>query len=200
MKIKTSQLAVVCGPTSKLPELTMPEIAFAGRSNVGKSSLINSLLNRKNLARTSSSPGKTVTINFYNVNEEFFLVDLPGYGYAKASLAERAKWGKMIDKYLSTREVLRAVVLLVDIRHAPTKDDVMMYHWILENGLTPIVVATKLDKIKRSQKDKQLKQVRETLNADVDKEVAKAIKIVPYSSETKQGRDELLQIVEELIS
>lgn len=200
MKIKTSELSGVFGPTSKLPEETMPELAFAGRSNVGKSSLINSLLNRKNLARISSSPGKTVTINFYNVNEEFFLVDLPGYGYAKASLAERAKWGKMIEKYLSTREVLRAVVLLVDIRHAPTKDDVMMYHWILENGLTPIVVATKLDKIKRSQKDKQLKQVRETLNADVDKEVAKAIKIVPYSSETKQGRDELLQILAELIS
>ncbi len=199
MKIKTSELSGVFGPTSKLPEETMPELAFAGRSNVGKSSLINSLLNRKNLARTSSSPGKTVTINFYNVNEEFFLVDLPGYGYAKASLAERAKWGKMIEKYLSTREVLRAVVLLVDIRHAPTKDDVMMYHWILENGLTPIVVATKLDKIKRSQKDKQLKQVRETLNADVDKEVAKAIKIVPYSSETKQGRDELLHILAELI-
>ena len=200
MKIKTSELSGVFGPTSKLPEETMPELAFAGRSNVGKSSLINSLLNRKNLARTSSSPGKTVTINFYNVNEEFFLVDLPGYGYAKASLAERAKWGKMIEKYLSTREVLRTVVLLVDIRHAPTKDDVMMYHWILENGLTPIVVATKLDKIKRSQKDKQLKQVRETLNADVGKEVAKAIKIVPYSSETKQGRDELLQILAELIS
>ena len=200
MKIKTSELSGVFGPTSKLPEETMPELAFAGRSNVGKSSLINSLLNRKNLARTSSNPGKTVTINFYNVNEEFFLVDLPGYGYAKASLAERAKWGKMIEKYLSTREVLRAVVLLVDIRHAPTKDDVMMYHWILDNGLTPIVVATKLDKIKRSQKDKQLKQVRETLNADVDKEVAKAIKIVPYSSETKQGRDELLMILKDLIS
>ena len=199
MKIKTSELSGVFGPTSKLPEETLPELAFAGRSNVGKSSLINSLLNRKNLARTSSSPGKTVTINFYTVNEEFFLVDLPGYGYAKASMTERAKWGKMIEKYLSTREVLRAVVLLVDIRHAPTKDDVMMYHWILENGLTPIVVATKLDKIKRSQKDKQIKQVRETLNADVDKKIAKAIKIVPYSSETKQGRDELLAILEELI-
>ena len=200
MKIKTSELSGVFGPTSKLPEETMPELAFAGRSNVGKSSLINSLLNRKNLARTSSSPGKTVTINFYNVNEEFFLVDLPGYGYAKASLTERAKWGKMIEKYLSTREVLRAVVLLVDIRHAPTKDDVMMYHWILDNGLTPIVVATKLDKIKRSQKDKQLKQVRETLNQGVDKELAKTVKIVPYSSETKQGRDELLVLLEQLIS
>ena len=141
MKIKSSELKVVCGPTSKLPMEDIPEIAFAGRSNVGKSSLINSLLNRKNLARTSSSPGKTVTINFYAVNEMFYLVDLPGYGYAKASLESRAKWGKMIEKYLSTRSVLKAVVLLVDIRHAPTKDDVMMYDWIVRSGLSPIIVA-----------------------------------------------------------
>ena len=191
MKIKTSELSGVFGPTSKLPAETLPEIAFAGRSNVGKSSLINSLLNRKNLARTSSSPGKTVTINFYNVNEEFFLVDLPGYGYAKASLTERAKWGKMIEKYLGTRESLKAVVLLVDIRHAPTKDDVMMYNWIVETGLTPVIVATKLDKIKRSQKDKQLKLLRDTLGIKADGD----INIVPYSTETKQGRDELLAIL-----
>ena len=191
MKIKTSELSGVFGPTSKLPAETLPEIAFAGRSNVGKSSLINSLLNRKNLARTSSSPGKTVTINFYNVNEEFFLVDLPGYGYAKASLTERAKWGKMIEKYLGTRESLKAVVLLVDIRHAPTKDDVMMYNWIVETGLTPVIVATKLDKIKRSQKDKQLKLLRDTLGIKADGD----INIVPYSSESKQGRDELLAIL-----
>ena len=189
MKIKTSELSGVYGPTSKFPTETLPEIAFAGRSNVGKSSLINSLLNRKNLARTSSSPGKTVTINFYNVNEEFFLVDLPGYGYAKTSLAERAKWGKMIEKYLGTRDSLKALVLLIDIRHAPTKDDVMMCNWVVENGLTPIIVATKLDKIKRSQKDKQLKLLRDTLGIKND------IKIVPYSSETKQGREELLDIL-----
>ena len=193
MKIKSSELRTVCGPTSKLPAEELPEIAFAGRSNVGKSSLINSLLNRKNLARTSSSPGKTVTINFYIINEMFYLVDLPGYGYAKALLQERAKWGKMIEKYLSTRDVLRAVVLLVDIRHAPTKDDVMMYEWIVANGLKPIIVATKLDKIKRSQKDKNLKIVRETLGAEKD------VKIVPYSSETKAGRDELLMILNELL-
>ena len=193
MKIKSSELRTVCGPTSKLPAEELPEIAFAGRSNVGKSSLINSLLNRKNLARTSSSPGKTVTINFYIINEMFYLVDLPGYGYAKASPQERAKWGKMIEKYLSTRDVLRAVVLLVDIRHAPTKDDVMMYEWIVANGLKPIIVATKLDKIKRSQKDKNLKIVRETLGAEKD------VKIVPYSSETKAGRDELLMILNELL-
>ena len=193
MKIKSSELRTVCGPTSKLPFEELPEIAFAGRSNVGKSSLINSLLNRKNLARTSSSPGKTVTINFYIINEMFYLVDLPGYGYAKASLQERAKWGKMIEKYLSTREVLRAVVLLVDIRHAPTKDDVMMFEWIVANGLKPVIVATKLDKIKRSQKDKNLKIVRETLGAEKD------VKIVPYSSETKAGRDELLMILQDLL-
>ena len=201
MKIKTSQLAVVCGPTSKLPELTMPEIAFAGRSNVGKSSLINSLLNRKNLARTSSNPGKTVTINFYEVNEEFYLVDLPGYGYAKASLEARAKWGKMIEKYLRTREQLRAVILLVDIRHAPTKDDVMMFDWIIGNGLMPVIAATKLDKIKRSQKDKQLKLLRDTLGVKRYKEsTGQDIKIVPFSSVTKAGREELLAIISDLIS
>lgn len=194
MKIKTSELSGVYGPTSKLPEESLPELAFAGRSNVGKSSIINSLLNRKNLARTSSSPGKTVTINYYLVNEEFYLVDLPGYGYAKTSIKERTKWGRMIEKYLGTRETLKAVVLLVDIRHAPTKDDVMMYDWIVSSGLTPIVVATKLDKIKRSQKDKQLKLVRATLGMEND------IKIVPYSSETRQGREEMLAIIESLIA
>ena len=189
MKIKTSELACVCGPTSKFPIYDLPEIAFAGRSNVGKSSLINSLLNRKNLARTSSNPGKTVTINFYIINEEFFLVDLPGYGYAKASMQERAKWGKMIEKYLKTRENLRSVVLLIDIRHAPTKDDVMMYEWITAYGLEPIIVATKLDKIKRSQKDKQVKLIRETLGASKD------VLIYPYSSVKKDGSEELLDII-----
>lgn len=194
MKIKTSELRTVCGPTSRFPEPDLPEIAFAGRSNVGKSSLINSLLNRKNLARTSSSPGKTVTINFYAVNDSFFLVDLPGYGYAKASAAERAKWGKMIEKYLSTRETLRTVILLVDIRHAPTKDDVMMYDWIVRNGLTPVVAATKLDKIKRSQVDKSIKLIRETLGAKKD------VKIIPFSSQNKTGREEMLDIMEQFLA
>ena len=178
----------------------MPEIAFAGRSNVGKSSLINSLLNRKNLARTSSNPGKTVTINFYEVNEEFLLVDLPGYGYAKASLEARAKWGKMIEKYLKTRQQLEAVILLVDIRHAPTKDDVMMLDWITSNGLIPIITATKLDKIKRSQKDKQIKLLKETLGVkEYTKQTGQEIKIVPFSSVTKTGREELLDIIEGFI-
>ena len=194
MKIKTSELACVCGPTSKFPIYDMPEIAFAGRSNVGKSSLINSLLNRKNLVRTSSSPGKTVTINFYNINGEFYLVDLPGYGYAKASVESRAKWGKMIEKYLRTRETLRAVILLIDIRHAPTKDDVMMYDWIVSNDLSPVIVATKLDKIKRSQLDKQIKLIRETLGASKD------VKILPHSAITKAGREEILTLIESELS
>ena len=190
MKIKTSELACVCGPTSKFPEYDKPEIAFAGRSNVGKSSLINSLLNRKNLARTSSSPGKTVTINFYEINNEFYLVDLPGYGYAKASEAERIKWGKMIEKYLKKRDTLAAIVLLIDVRHAPTKDDVMMYNFIREYGFTPIIVATKLDKIKRSMRDKQLKLIRETLHAPKDQI------IIMHSSVDKTGRDEILDVLE----
>ena len=190
MKIKTSELIHVCGPTSRFPEIEETEIAFAGRSNVGKSSLINSLLNRKNLARTSSSPGKTVTINFYLINNEFYLVDLPGYGYAKASETERAKWGKMIEKYLKTRENLKLIVLLIDIRHAPTKDDIMMYDFIVASGFQPVIVATKLDKIKRSQRDKQLKLIRETLKAPKD------TVIIPHSALDKSGRDEILDYLE----
>lgn len=186
MKIKSAELACVCGPTSKFPTYELPEVAFAGRSNVGKSSLINSLLCRKNLARTSSSPGKTVTINFYNVNNEFFLVDLPGYGYAKASEAERARWGKMIEKYLNKRENLVMVVLLVDIRHAPSKDDVLMYEWMKNSGLNTFVVATKLDKIKRSQIDKQKKLIRETLG------MKGSDLVYTFSSLSKAGREELL--------
>ncbi|MBO4592095.1 MAG: YihA family ribosome biogenesis GTP-binding protein [Eubacterium sp.] len=191
MKIKSAELACVCGPTSKFPIYDMPEVAFAGRSNVGKSSLINSLLCRKNLARTSSSPGKTVTINFYNVNNEFFLVDLPGYGYAKASDTERARWGKMIEKYLNNRANLTMVILLVDIRHAPSKDDVLMYDWISKSGLNTFVVATKLDKIKRSQIDKQKKLIRETLG------MKSSENIYTFSSLSKQGREELLKCMSE---
>ena len=191
MKIKSAELASVCGPTSKFPIYELPEVAFAGRSNVGKSSLINSLLCRKNLARTSSSPGKTVTINFYNVNNEFFLVDLPGYGYAKASEAERAKWGKMIEKYLNKRENLVMVVLLVDIRHAPSKDDVLMYEWMKNSGLNTFVVATKLDKIKRSQIDKQKKLIRDTLG------MKGSDMVYTFSSLSKAGREELLSCMSE---
>lgn len=163
MVIKSAELETVCGITSKLPENTFPEIAFAGKSNVGKSSLINGLLNRKSLARTSASPGKTQTINFYNINKNLYFVDLPGYGYAKVSQEIRNKWGKMIERYLHASTQLKAVLLLVDIRHAPGENDVTMYNWIVANGYEPVIIATKLDKIKRSQKDKNIKVIRETL-------------------------------------
>lgn len=163
MVIKQAELDIVCGVTSKLPDTGMPEVAFAGKSNVGKSSLINGLMNRKSLARTSGQPGKTQTINFYKVNGEMYLVDLPGYGYAKVSQAEKEKWGKMIEKYLHTSKNLKAVFLLIDIRHEPSANDRQMYDWILHNGYEPIIIATKLDKLKRSQVQKHLKMVREGL-------------------------------------
>lgn len=190
MVIKSAELETVIGVTSKLPENNKPEYAFAGKSNVGKSSLINALLNRKSLARTSSKPGKTQTINFYNVNNELYFVDLPGYGFAKVSREEQAKWGKMIEKYLDNSKVLRSVFLLVDIRHESSSNDVMMYNWIIEKGFTPIIIATKSDKIKRSMLQKQLKIVRESLGADA------STKIIPFSAETKDGRDEIYKILE----
>jgi GTPase_YsxC: ribosome biogenesis GTP-binding protein YsxC len=148
MVIKQAELDIVCGITSKLPDTGMPEVAFAGKSNVGKSSLINGLMNRKSLARTSGQPGKTQTINFYKINGERYLVDLPGYGYARVSQAEKEKWGKMIEKYLHTSKNLKAVFLLIDIRHEPSANDCQMYEWILHNGYEPIIIATKLDKLK----------------------------------------------------
>ena len=190
MVIKNVNLETVCGITSKLPDHTLPEIAFAGKSNVGKSSLINALMNRKALARTSAKPGKTQTINFYNINEEMYLVDLPGYGYAKVSEQEKAQWGKLIERYLHGSKQLRAVFLLIDIRHDPSANDKMMYDWIIYNGYHPVIIATKLDKIKRSQVQKQLKLIREGLN------VAEGTPIVPYSAVTKQGRDEIWELIE----
>ena len=158
MIIRSLELETVCGITSTLPENTLPEIAFAGKSNVGKSSLINGLMNRKSFARTSATPGKTQTINFYNINQELYLVDLPGYGYAKVSEQEKKKWGQMIERYLHQSKQLRAVFLLIDIRHAPSANDKMMYDWILSQGYHPIIIATKLDKLKRSQVQKQVKR------------------------------------------
>lgn len=190
MIIKSAELETVCGITSVLPVNELPEIAFAGKSNVGKSSLINGLLNRKALARTSSSPGKTQTINFYNVNKELYFVDLPGYGYAKVSQEIRNKWGKMIEKYLHTSKQLRLVFLLIDIRHEPSENDVTMYNWIVANGYQPVIIATKLDKIKRSQKDKCVKIIRDKLKA------SKESVIIPFSAETKQGRDEIWAYIE----
>ena len=163
MQIKQVNLETVCGYTSKLPENTKPEIAFAGKSNVGKSSLINALMNRKSLAKTSQQPGKTQTINFYNINDVMYLVDLPGYGYAKVSESEKQKWGKMIENYLHQSKQLRAVFLLIDIRHAPSANDKMMYEWIDYQGYQPIIIATKADKIKRSQLQKNIKVIKEGL-------------------------------------
>ncbi len=166
MIIRSVELETVCGITSKLPENELPEIAFAGKSNVGKSSLINGLLNRKSLARTSSSPGKTQTINFYNVNRELYYVDLPGYGYAKVSQEVKAKWGKMIERYLHSSKQLKTVFLLIDIRHDPSANDTQMYEWVLSQGYAPVIIATKLDKIKRSQIQKQIKAIKSGLNVE----------------------------------
>lgn len=193
MVIKNVSLETVIGVTSQIPENQKMEIAFAGKSNVGKSSLINALMNRKSLARTSSQPGKTQTINFYNVNDELYFVDLPGYGYAKVSQAEKEKWGKMIEKYLHNSKVLQAVFLLIDIRHEPSANDKQMYDWIMSNGFHPIIIATKLDKIKRSQLSKQIKLIKQGLGVDAETIV------IPFSSETKQGREETYDLIDQLL-
>lgn len=194
MKIKSVNLETVCGITSKLPENKLVEIAFAGRSNVGKSSLINALMNRKSYARTSQQPGKTQTINFYNINDALYFVDLPGYGYAKVSQQEKEKWGKMIERYLHQSNVLKAVFLLIDIRHDPSANDKTMYEWILANGFHPIIIATKADKINRSQLQKQIKAVRQGLGAGKDTVV------LPFSAQTKQGREEIYEVIDRLMA
>jgi GTP-binding protein len=193
MVIKNAELAVVCGITSKFPDHNNPEIAFAGRSNVGKSSLINGLLNRKNLARTSSTPGKTITINFYLVNKDFFFVDLPGYGYAKAARTERAKWGKMIEKYLNNRPNLKSVFLLVDSRIPPTADDQQMFNWVVDAGFEPVVIATKTDKLSKNQTIRSLGIIRKTLGASQD------VKILPFSALKRTGREEILELIGSII-
>lgn len=193
MIIKNIDLETVCGITSKLPENTLPEVAFAGKSNVGKSSLINGLMNRKSYARISATPGKTQTINYYNINQELYLVDLPGYGYAKVSEQEKQRWGKMVERYLHGSKQLKAVFLLVDIRHDPSANDKMMYDWIVSQGYYPIIIATKLDKIKRSQKDKQIKAVRNGLG------LVTGTAVIPFSSVTKQGKDEIWELIEHCI-
>ena len=190
MIIKNINLETVCGITSKLPENDKPEIAFAGKSNVGKSSLINALMNRKSYARISATPGKTQTINFYNINDEMYLVDLPGYGYAEVSQQEKEKWGKMIERYLHSSKQLRAVFLLIDIRHEPSANDKMMYDWVVSQGYNPIIIATKQDKLKRSQIDKHVKMLRQGLK------LVPGTRIIPFSSVTKQGRDEIWELVE----
>ncbi len=193
MVIKSVNLETVCGYTSKLPDNACPEIAFAGKSNVGKSSLINALMNRKSYARTSATPGKTQTINYYNINRELYLVDLPGYGYAKVSEKEKQQWGKLIERYLYSSKQLKAVFLLIDIRHDPSANDKMMYDWIVSKGYRPIIIATKLDKIKRSQKEKHLKAIRQGIG------VLPETEIVPFSALSKQGRDEIWELMERYV-
>ncbi|WP_148410036.1 ribosome biogenesis GTP-binding protein YihA/YsxC [Murimonas intestini] len=193
MIIKNVALETVCGITSVLPKNEKMEVAFAGKSNVGKSSLINALMNRKSLARTSAQPGKTQTINFYNINDEMYLVDLPGYGYAKVSQAAKDQWGKLIERYLHGSEQLKAVFLLIDIRHEPSANDKMMYDWILYNGYEPIIIATKMDKIKRSQIQKHIKMVKNGLD------VKPGTAVIPFSAETKQGREEIWEVIEQKI-
>lgn len=194
MIIRKVELETVCGITSTFPENIHPEFAFAGKSNVGKSSLINALMNRKALARTSSQPGKTQTINFYNINDELYYVDLPGYGYAKVAVEVKAKWGKMIERYLKNAPMLKCVFLLIDIRHDPSANDKLMYDWIVSNGYHPIIIATKLDKLKRSQVAKHVKMVRDGLG------VGKEGIVIPFSAETKQGREEIWALIESMMT
>lgn len=193
MVIKNVSLETVCGITSKLPDNSRPEVAFAGKSNVGKSSLINALMNRKSLARTSAQPGKTQTINYYNINDAIYFVDLPGYGFARVSESVKVQWGKMIERYLHTSRQLQAVFLLIDIRHAPSENDRTMYDWICSNGYRPIIIATKLDKINRSQIQKQLKLIKTSLKAE------EGTVIIPFSAESKQGREEIYGILDHIL-
>ena len=193
MIIKNVNLETVCGITSAIPDNLLDEVAFAGKSNVGKSSLINALMNRKSLARTSSQPGKTQTINFYNVNEAMYLVDLPGYGYANANIEIKAKWGQMIENYLHTSKRLKAVFLLIDIRHEPSENDQMMYEWMVHQGFAPIIIATKSDKLKKMQILQHVQMIKDIL------QVEPGTIVIPFSAESKQGREEIWQIVESVI-
>ena len=193
MKIREVSLETVCGVTSRLPDNKLPEIAFAGKSNVGKSSLINALMNRKALARTSSQPGKTQTINYYNINNELYFVDLPGYGYAKVPESEKEKWGRMVERYLSSSKQLKAIFLLIDIRHEPSANDKLMYDYIRNSGYEPLIIATKADKIKRSLLSRHISQVRKGLDALTDSV------IIPFSAPSKTGRDDIYEKIDEIL-
>ncbi|UJF32029.1 ribosome biogenesis GTP-binding protein YihA/YsxC [Paenibacillus hexagrammi] len=189
MKVNQAEFVISAVGPGQYPQDALPEIALAGRSNVGKSSLINRMINRKNLARTSSQPGKTQTLNYYRINQDLYFVDLPGYGYAKVSKTKRAEWGKFIESYLLEREPLKLVMQLVDVRHAPSKDDQAMYEWLLHHGVPVIVVATKADKVPKTQLPKHLKVIRETL------EMPKGQQPLLFSSELGLGKDELWALI-----
>ncbi len=197
MKIKKVALETVCGITSKLPDNKLPEFAFAGKSNVGKSSLTNALMQRKSLARTSRQPGKTQTINFYNVNDAFYLVDLPGYGYARVGKEVSARWGAMIEGYLRQSRQLKLVFLLLDIRHEPSDNDRKMFDWIVKTGFRPVIIATKSDKIKRSQLAKQCKILREGVSKEHPEIKASELKLIPFSALNKNGLEEIYALFEE---
>lgn len=202
MKIKTVNLETVCGITSTLPANTQAEFAFAGKSNVGKSSLINAIMNRKSYARVSGEPGKTQTINYYRIdavasNEakaDFYLVDLPGYGYAKVSQREREKWGKMVERYLHTSKQLRLIFLLIDMRHEPSANDLQMQEWVRYQGFTPVIIATKSDKIKKSQKERQRRMLRNSLG------LAEEDLLIPFSALNKEGLDEIYAVMESYLN
>lgn len=189
MNVNNVELTAVCGKKEQYPDTTLPEIAFVGKSNVGKSSLINCMVNRKSLARTSQNPGKTRTINFYNVENKVHFVDLPGYGYARASKAEIAKWGQIIEEYLLEREQLKSIIMLIDIRHEPTANDKMMYDWLNHYGYKIIIVATKSDKLKRSQINKHISIIKKSLN------LTNEHILIPFSSQTKDGREKLWETI-----
>lgn len=202
MKIRNVNLETVCGITSTLPVNTQAEFAFAGKSNVGKSSLINGLMNRKSYARVSGEPGKTQTINYYRIDAvasdetpaDFYLVDLPGYGYAKVSQKEREKWGRMVERYLNTSKQLRLVFLLIDMRHEPSANDLQMQEWVKYQGFTPVIIATKSDKIKKSARRRQVSMLRKALKM-TEEEI-----LIPYSSLTKEGREEIYAVMEQYIT
>ena len=200
MVIKTVNLETVCGITSSLPDNKKPEFAFAGKSNVGKSTLINALMNRKSYASTSSTPGKTQTINYYNVNDAFYLVDLPGYGYATAGVKVKQQWGKMIENYLHTSKKLEAVFILVDARHEPSENDVMMFDWVLAAGFTPYVIATKSDKLKRSQIARQMAMIRRTIKEKSKASHDVSFEVIPFSGLSKAGREDIYNILEEFLA
>lgn len=194
MKINKCELVKIIGLNSKIPETKKPELVLVGRSNVGKSSFINAIINRKNYAHTSSSPGKTRTINYYLVNDSFYFVDLPGYGYAKASISEQNNWAKFINKYLSTSDDIEEIIMLVDIRHKPTDKDISMFRWIVDStGYEPIIIATKLDKIKKSEINKQIKLISDTLLS------SETCTIIPFSAEKKIGLDTVLDLLDRFL-
>lgn len=193
MKVTTAEFVISAVKQEQYPKLNVPEIALAGRSNVGKSSFINKMINRKNLARTSQKPGKTQTLNFYLINDQFFFVDVPGYGYAKVSKAEREQWGRMIESYFLNRQLLRGALLIVDIRHKPTNDDISMYDWFHYYEIPVVVIATKADKISKSKRDKQLKMIRTTLNLE------KNAPLIAFSSETGEGKEKAWEAVKSLL-